>query len=399
MYVDTSELHPLDIVIERTNKKPSRVIAHAVSGNYSHAALVISENEIFEATTTGVGFRLPTMDFKRRPWSWYEGSNLGVLSHAVLPHLSHGRQEQLILEARKVCHRLSGKKYAPLADLISLGRRPWLVALQRRFPAVLRGAAHLFQWLLGFMEAVHSPSEWRWRLLEYVAPDEMKGKRFYCSEVVAYVFTEIGLPFENESPGTDQIVPHDLADKERFFLCSRPIVQEGFPLKPAKLEGLSPEVKQFERETIKAATKAMKSGSKIISSRVPDGERTNAMMAAHQTDGPYSQELWTAASYIDAQRARISALASLLANILDLTSNQKNAISPIRVWGAAVASLLQQQAYTDSQEAVPRFLTTLLPFVQSVQPIKELVDEINALRTRIVRLRTECAAACTQLLL
>jgi hypothetical protein len=109
------------------------VIAHAVSGNYSHAALVISENEIFEATTTGVGFRLPTMDFKRRPWSWYEGSNLGVLSHAVLPHLSHGRQEQLILEARKVCHRLSGKKYAPLADLISLGRRPWLVALQRRF--------------------------------------------------------------------------------------------------------------------------------------------------------------------------------------------------------------------------------------------------------------------------
>jgi hypothetical protein len=106
----------------------------------------------------------------------------------VLPHLSHERQEQLILEARLVCYRLSGKKYAVLADLISLGRRPWLVALQHRFPAIPRAAAHVFQWLLGFMEVVHTPSQWKWKMLESVAPDEMKGRRFYCSEVVAFVF-------------------------------------------------------------------------------------------------------------------------------------------------------------------------------------------------------------------
>jgi hypothetical protein len=50
MYVDSSDLRPLDVILSRERSKPSKLIAHAVSGTYAHAAIVVNSVELFEAT-------------------------------------------------------------------------------------------------------------------------------------------------------------------------------------------------------------------------------------------------------------------------------------------------------------------------------------------------------------
>src|SRR5260370_37656229 len=120
----------------------------------------------------------------------------------------------------------------------------------------------------------------------------------------------------------------------------------------------------------------------MISAKVPDSERMHGMIARHRADQPYSKEFWTALSYIDTQVARISALTSLQSNLLDLINRGKQSIPPVPAWGAAVSSLLEQQAHAATQDVIPAFLKTLSEIGQSAGPLKDLLDEIKAHETR-----------------
>lgn len=110
MYVDPSDLRPLDVILSRERSKPSKLIAHAVLGIYAHAAIMVNSVELFEATPSGVAIRPFKVDFDRDPHSSYGGEVLEVLRHSLLSELSHTRCKQLAAELAVVCAELSGKR-------------------------------------------------------------------------------------------------------------------------------------------------------------------------------------------------------------------------------------------------------------------------------------------------
>jgi hypothetical protein len=284
MYVDASDLRPLDVILSRERSKPSKVIASAVSGIYAHAAIVVNSVELFEATPSGVELRPFKADLDRDPHSWYEGAVLKVLRHSLLSEFSDTRCEQLAAELAVVCTELSGKRYASFASLVDLGRKRWVLSRRHLCPNATKTAAAILEGILKLMTFIRSSKhERRWSIHEAFIPSNEKGRRFYCSEAVQFILEQIGLPLAI-NPAEAVPLPHELADQTRFFLTSPSVaVHEGRPAKVAWPK----RGKIDDREVYKSMLAARKAGKNAMRvwnrgsfGPLADSERINSVMSS-----------------------------------------------------------------------------------------------------------------------
>jgi hypothetical protein len=404
MYVDTSDLRPLDVILSREKSKPSKLIAHAVSGIYAHAAVVVNSVQLFEATPSGVALRPFKADFDRDPHSWYEGEVLEVLRHSLLSELSDARCEQLAAELAAVCAELSGKRYASFASLVELGRKRWVLRLRQFFPNVTRTAAAIIERILKMTTFVHySRHERQWLIHEAFVPSNEKGRRFYCSEAVQFVLEQVGLPVAINPVPAAAPLPHELADETRFFLTSRSIaVHEGRPAKVAwpKLGKLD------HRELHKSMLAARKAGKKAMREWNrgfwrPDSERINAVMSSYSQMkvGPETKHLWAAFRHCDAQMRRITALRSLQSNLSDLVENRRQSSPLVHAWGATASSYVSAQMDESRLGTIPGFVEFLSEVAPRLRPVEDLLNKIREQERLISQLLANCSALCKSLVI
>lgn len=402
MYVDSSDLHPLDVLLSKAKGKPAKLIAHAISGAYSHAAIVVTSEVLFDATPKGVGLRTFSLDVDKKPFSWYEGKALEVLSHSLLPHLSIPRRNELAAELATVCAGLSGKRYAAFSSLTVLGRRRWVWRLKQLFPRVLETAAEIVEWGLRTFDLIlSSKSEKQWALFEILVPSDQMGQRFFCSEVVLFVFQQIGLPVA-AAPVHESPLPQDLADRTKFFLDLRSIVCEGRPAKfpwPARTGAHDEELYKIAQRMRRDARQAMKQAPRVLG-RFPDSERTNAVMSSFSEaeTGSQAKHFWSAFGYRDAQVRRIAALNSLRSNLVDLISNDKQTVPLVCSWGSAANLYVNEQIEKSRQETPPEFVEFFSRAAPHFKPFEGLLEEIKANSVLISQLLTSCGGLCKSLI-
>jgi hypothetical protein len=400
MYVDASDLRPLDIILSRGRSKPSKLLAHAVSGIYAHAAIVVNSVELFDATPSGVALRPFKVDFDRDPHSWYEGEVLEVLRHSLLSELSDKRCEQLAAELAVVCTQLSGKRYASFASLVELGRKPWVLRLRQLFPNATKTAATILERILEITTFIRSSKyERQWSIHEAFIPSNEKGQRFYCSEAVQFVLEQIGLPVAINPVRAAAPLPHELADETRFFLISRSVaVHEGRPAKVAwpkrgKLDDR--EVYKSMLAARKAGKKAMRAWSRgCLGPFWPDSERINAVMSSfsQMQIGPETKHLWSAFRHLDAQMRRIAALRSLHSNLSDLVRNGRQSSQLVHVWGAAASSHVSAQIDELRLGTTPGFVESLSKVAPRFRPIEDLLNKIREQEFLISQLLANCSS-------
>jgi hypothetical protein len=405
MYVDASDLRPLDVILSRQRSKPSKLIAHAVSGIYAHAAIVVSSVELFDATPSGVALRPFKMDFDRDPHSWYEGEVLEVLRHSLLSELSGKRCEQLAAELGVVCRQLSGKRYASFASLVDLARKPWVLRLRQSFPNATKTAATILERILDITTFLHSSKyERQWSMYEAFIPTNDKGQRFYCSEAVQFVLKQIGLLVAINPVTAAAPLPHELADETRFFLTSRSVaVHEGRPGKRAWPKRGKP----GDREVYKSMLAARKAGKKAMrawshGSRGPfwpDSERINAVMSSfsQMQIGPETKHLWSADRHLDAQMRRIAALRSLHSNLSDLVQNGRQSSQLVHLWGAAARSHVSAQIEELGVGTTLGFVEYLSKVAPRVKPVEDLLNKIREQELLISDLLANCRMLCRSL--
>jgi hypothetical protein len=404
MYVDPSDLRPLDVILSRERSKPSKLIAHAASGIYAHAAIVVNSVELFDATPSGVALRPFKVDFDREPHSWYEGEVLEVLRHSLLSELSDTRCEQLAAELAVVCAELSGKRYASFASLVELGRKRWVLWLRQLFPNATKTAASILERILEITAFIHSSTyERQWSIHEAFIPSNEKGRRFYCSEAVQFVLEQVGLPVAINPVPAAAPLPHELADETRFFLTSRSIaVHEGRPAKVAWPK----RGKLDDREAYKIMLAAKKTGKNAM--RVwnrgfwrPDSERINAVMSSfsQMQIGPETKHLWSAFRHCDAQMRRITALQSLQSNLSDLVENGRQSSPLVHAWGASASSYVSAQIDESRLGTTPGFVEFLSEVAPRFRPVEDLLNKIREQELLISQLLANCSALCRSLVI
>lgn len=402
MYVDASDLRPLDIILSRERSKPSKLIAHAVSGIYAHAAIVVDSVALFEATPSGVALRSFKADLDRRPHSWYEGEVLEVLRHSLLSEFSDTRREQLAAELAVVCADLSGKRYASFASLVELGRKRWVLRLKSLFPTGTKTAAAILERLLAIKTfMLSSKNERQWAIHEAFVPSNERGRRFYCSEAVQFALEQIGLLVAINAAAPAPL-PHELADETRFFLTARSIaLHEGRPVKvtwPKRGE-------VGDREVYKSMLAARKAGKRVITNRdcfepLADSERINAVMSSfsQMQIGPETKHLWSAFRHRDAQVRRIRALRSLQANLSDLVENGRASSPLVQAWAAAASSHVIAQIDESRVAITPGFIEFLSQVALRFRPVEDLLNEIREQEIIITQLLANCSALSRSLI-
>jgi len=132
LYLNTRELKPGDVLLTRgPGKKPSKVIATATGGPYSHAALIVNFASMFESEDMGVGYTLLRIhrveETKNGPrfLSCLEGIEEAEIRRH--PHFQNDKEHDAFLE--ETLHRallpFYGKQYPEWANLAdALGGGP-----------------------------------------------------------------------------------------------------------------------------------------------------------------------------------------------------------------------------------------------------------------------------------
>jgi hypothetical protein len=206
-YLVRAELKPGDVVLVRSVGWESTLIARASGGDYSHAALVCEDNELFEADDEGAGFThlsdvLAKVNESCVSWARlrHDCDRLIVLRH---PQLSSrypdggGPAGLLVKEAvRKAAQSYFGGPYSKMERL----------AEASRLPEALAGLRPLLAWLLRVgteTRDINSP---------------LPG--VFCSELVALVFQkELGLPLFAEDRPPVTISPNDLTPDKSLLVA------------------------------------------------------------------------------------------------------------------------------------------------------------------------------------
>ena len=396
MYVDSLDLRPLDIVLSRARGKPSNLIAHATYAAYSHAAVVVDQTILFDATPDGVDLRCFNMDFDKEPSSWYEGEALEILSHSLLPHLSSARRNELAAELLAVCAGLSGKQYSAFPKLIALARRPWVLRVRQLFPGSIERLAKIAESCLGFLRFIKSSTpQKKWAVLEFFVPSDQRGHRFFCSEAVVAVFEQLGLHLAT-SPVHNAPVPHDFTDQNRFFVVPRSVVCEGRPAERFSPNSTGLQDKQSDKVVQamrRVAKNAIKEARRALGP-IPDTQRMSAVISRHseKQTGLQTKHLWTAWSCRDAQATRIESLTRLTLNLSDLVSNNKKSESAVRDWAGAVYSDVNSQIKEPRREMAPESVQILSSVSLHDKAVEALLQEIRLNQVLISQLLDSCGA-------
>jgi hypothetical protein len=198
-YIDLSCLRVGDVLLTQSKDTISRTIAKATGGRFSHAALYVREYQIFEATTTGVGFGA------------LEPSRIELLpggKQRVLCSTQHWRE---VAAFRCPDHFRHGPSRTDDDLLIALYPLLWnLNGLEYKRLLHFAGIKSRFDWI---------PRPVRAYLLEKIGNRFLKDHRkilveeFFCSELVPYVLCEVGMEILKKAAACPSTLsPKDLAD-------------------------------------------------------------------------------------------------------------------------------------------------------------------------------------------
>lgn len=198
LYIDASALRVGDVLLTQSNDKISRAIVKATGGRFSHAAIYVRDYQIFEATTTGVGFgalvpgRIEIESGRQKVLC----STAAFKEVAVFRCPPGFRQapsdhdDRLLFALYPLLWSLNGFEYKKLGDFKNIkSRLDWIPKAVRA--KILKHAGALFL------------NDQKKTLVE----------EFFCSELVVHVLSEVGMQIlksPNACPA--EMSPKDLAD-------------------------------------------------------------------------------------------------------------------------------------------------------------------------------------------
>ncbi|MFM8331273.1 MAG: hypothetical protein ACKN9T_06260 [Candidatus Methylumidiphilus sp.] len=191
MYLRAEKLLPGDVMLFGSRGKAPTLIKKATDGNFSHAAIVIFMNEIFEATTSGLGYAILKVAKAEKPkFDMYDVESIAypirILcdisayeDFAVYRHKDRigTKQDTNIAEQIiKIASSLNGLEYPKLVNLANtsdyLSRHP---ALKNTILKVIGSVA--------------------------TGDNRKLAEGMFCSELVTYLLRQIGLePFIDKTP-------------------------------------------------------------------------------------------------------------------------------------------------------------------------------------------------------
>lgn len=121
LYLNWSAIQPADILLSRGDGKISTAIAVASGGQYSHAAVVVEPQTLFESDEVGVGYSVYAIDrVEKVGQDRILLSLLKGIRHAVvlrLPGLDYDAAEKKGGELRKLLRPLVGREYPQWREL------------------------------------------------------------------------------------------------------------------------------------------------------------------------------------------------------------------------------------------------------------------------------------------
>lgn len=185
-------LEPGDVILTRPEHWISRKIAKKTGGEYSHAALVYDGWLWFESRADGIGFtvRLPTdLEVEQgeaaSPWllDVSEYARIDVFRHPLWNRLSQARKVVALGKLEKSLFQLSGRDYAPLDLVASVGRH--------KLGRVVGTVARILDLLRTGVKLDPGP---------------------FCSALIVAVYEQIGIDLFHEPKRSWETSPNDLTE-------------------------------------------------------------------------------------------------------------------------------------------------------------------------------------------
>jgi hypothetical protein len=330
MYIDSSELEPLDVLLFGDDCKGSKFIRYATASSYSHAGIVTTEDTIFEAVPEGLSHRPYTLSLRHQPSAFVSGEELRMLRHPLVSLFSDLRRESLLADARRTFHELEGKRYSSFESFAAHGRQPWMTSIATSFPNLLRFFLHGLNEAHEWMSSVKDRGDLSLKYFESQLSDGDLGRRLYCSETVEFVFEELGLPLRRASVGCGDLTPGDLANRDRALLVSVASVIPGMPsLQEHNNSTLINEVLKNCDEAVEALAAVFEARR-----RVPASERIEAITL----NEPLGSEFWSLKMFAGSVQSSANRMMMLLHNLIDLNRSPASRRSPFWLEWVEVAS-------------------------------------------------------------
>ena len=197
-FIDASSLRVGDVLLTQSNDKISRAIVKATGGRFSHAAIYVRDYQLFEATTTGVGFgalvpkRIEIESGRQKVLCSTEGfRDVAVFRcppQCRKPPSDH--DDRLLFALYPLLWSLNGVEYKKLGEFKNIKSR--------------------FDWI---------PKSVRAQILKHAGALFLKDQKkilvqeFFCSELVVHALSEVGMQvMKNNDACPAEISPKDLAD-------------------------------------------------------------------------------------------------------------------------------------------------------------------------------------------
>ena len=197
-YLDASVLQLGDVLLSQSKDKVHRAIAVATGGRFSHAAIYVSNYQLFEATRTGVGFgalvpsRIEVKSNRRRVLCSTEDlKEIAVFRcPQSLRRPPSDNPNRLLTAIYPLLWTLNGLEYKKLADFKNIkSRLNWI-------PETVRG--YILKHLGNVFLKDHR------KVLE---------QEFFCSELVVYVLSKQGMQvLKQQDTGPSTLSPNDLGN-------------------------------------------------------------------------------------------------------------------------------------------------------------------------------------------
>jgi len=191
LYLNWSELQPGDVLLTRGAGLISTAIAVASGGPYSHAAVVVEPQTLFESDDIGVGYSVYAVDRVEKPGrdrillSFLTDIRDGVLLRS--PDVDYATSEQMGVELRKVLRPIVGRDYPEWSALKSAAKGG---QLGKTFASVIL------------------------RVLDVMDSTEVKNPGPFCSQLICAAFQDIGLKCFGSPRDAATVGPNDFLASE-----------------------------------------------------------------------------------------------------------------------------------------------------------------------------------------
>jgi hypothetical protein len=199
--IRTDQVQAGDILLTRGSEKKSKVIARFSSGQFSHSALCINPHMIFESDGGFIGQKVfetigtaeiggVTASVSEIPG---EPADAAVYRHPLMARVPEERFREVLFAEMSESY---GKDYSEMSRLVALAQTPRAVKM------LLETYYHL-EHKVRYSENVPGP---------------------FCSELVARIYSRLGLPLFPSDKSPDQVSPNDLASSSNLVKVEDAIV-------------------------------------------------------------------------------------------------------------------------------------------------------------------------------